>query len=88
MVILAVYKNKSLQSTTNFFLTSLAIADLLVAIIVMPIYALSETISKKTQKGFKYFMHDSFFIHLIGYFPFGFWVCNIWSSCDICLCTW
>jgi len=66
MVIMVVIKNKSLQSTTNYFLTSLAVADLLVAALVMPIQVLSET---------------------MGYFPFGFLMCNIWSSSDICLCT-
>jgi hypothetical protein len=66
MVIMVVIKNKNLQSTTNYFLTSLAVADLLVAALVMPIQVLSET---------------------MGYFPFGFLMCNIWSSSDICLCT-
>ena len=37
MVVLAVLKNKKLQNTTNYFLTSLALADMLVAILVMPL---------------------------------------------------
>lgn len=36
MVVLAVLKNRNLQNTTNYFLMSLAIADMLVAILVMP----------------------------------------------------
>jgi len=63
---MAVITNKNLQTTTNYFLTSLAVADLLVAAVVMPIQMLTET---------------------LGYFPFGFLMCNIWSSSDICLCT-
>ena len=36
LVILSVYKERSLQSATNYFIVSLAIADLLVATLVMP----------------------------------------------------
>lgn len=36
LVILSVYKEKSLQSVTNYFIVSLALADLLVACFVMP----------------------------------------------------
>lgn len=43
---MSVILNKNLQSTTNLFLMSLAAADFLVAVVVMPIYVLSETIGK------------------------------------------
>ncbi|XP_073982039.1 dopamine D2-like receptor [Rhodnius prolixus] len=36
LVILAVYRERSLQSATNYFIVSLALADLLVAVLVMP----------------------------------------------------
>lgn len=36
LVILAVYRERSLQSATNYFIVSLALADLLVAVVVMP----------------------------------------------------
>ncbi|KAG8194961.1 hypothetical protein JTE90_021422 [Oedothorax gibbosus] len=36
LVILSVYKEKNLQSATNYFIVSLAFADLLVAAVVMP----------------------------------------------------
>ncbi|XP_035214257.1 dopamine D2-like receptor, partial [Stegodyphus dumicola] len=36
LVILSVYKEKSLQTVTNYFIVSLAFADLLVAAVVMP----------------------------------------------------
>lgn len=42
IVVLAVYKNKNLQNTTNYFLMSLALADMLVAILVMPLSLWSE----------------------------------------------
>jgi hypothetical protein len=36
LVILAVYRERSLQSATNYYIISLALADLLVAVVVMP----------------------------------------------------
>ena len=36
LVILSVYRERSLQSVTNYFIVSLAVADLLVAGVVMP----------------------------------------------------
>ena len=46
-VILAVKREKSLQNSTNFFIVSLAVADLLVGLIVMPwgIFALVSIIT-------------------------------------------
>jgi hypothetical protein len=46
MVVLAVIKNKALQNTTNYFLMSLSIADFLVAVLVMPILVISETLGR------------------------------------------
>ena len=37
MVVLGVYRERSLQSATNYFIVSLAIADIMVAILVMPL---------------------------------------------------
>ena len=39
LVILSVAKERSLQNITNYFIVSLAVADLLVAGVVMPFYA-------------------------------------------------
>ena len=39
LVILSVGKERSLQNITNYFIVSLAVADLLVAGVVMPFYA-------------------------------------------------
>lgn len=36
LVILAVYRERTLQTVTNYFIVSLALADLLVAVVVMP----------------------------------------------------
>ena len=46
LVILSVAKEKSLQNITNYFIVSLAVADLCVAGVVMPFYAY--TMVKKT----------------------------------------
>ena len=46
LVILAVYRERALQSVTNYFIVSLALADLLVAVLVMPfaVYVLVSTL--------------------------------------------
>lgn len=36
LVILSVYRERTLQTVTNYFIVSLAVADLLVAVLVMP----------------------------------------------------
>lgn len=45
LVILSVYRERTLQSVTNYFIVSLAIADLLVAVFCMPfaVYVLVST---------------------------------------------
>ncbi|GJQ77495.1 hypothetical protein Trydic_g20886 [Trypoxylus dichotomus] len=50
LVILSVYRERTLQTVTNYFIVSLALADLLVAVVVMPfaVYVLvSENCSVK-----------------------------------------
>ena len=37
LVVLSVYRERSLQSVTNYFIVSLAVADIMVAILVMPL---------------------------------------------------
>lgn len=37
LVVLSVYREKTLQTVTNYFIVSLAIADIMVAILVMPL---------------------------------------------------
>ena len=56
-VILSVKREKSLQTSTNFLIVSLAVADLLVGLIVMPwgIFALVSILNKvKNTKDFQY----------------------------------
>jgi len=36
LVVLSVYREKTLQSVTNYFIVSLAVADIMVAVLVMP----------------------------------------------------
>lgn len=36
LVIMSVYRERTLQTVTNYFIVSLALADLLVAVVVMP----------------------------------------------------
>lgn len=45
LVILSVYRERTLQTVTNYFIVSLALADLLVAVVVMPfaVYVLVST---------------------------------------------
>lgn len=46
LVILSVYRERTLQTATNYFIVSLALADLLVAVVVMPfaVYVLVSTL--------------------------------------------
>jgi len=37
LVVMSVYRERSLQSVTNYFIVSLAVADIMVAILVMPL---------------------------------------------------
>ncbi|XP_023697837.1 dopamine receptor D4b [Paramormyrops kingsleyae] len=42
LVCLSVYTEKALKTTTNYFIVSLAVADLLLAILVLPLYVYAE----------------------------------------------
>uniref|UniRef100_A0A182RT34 G_PROTEIN_RECEP_F1_2 domain-containing protein n=1 Tax=Anopheles funestus TaxID=62324 RepID=A0A182RT34_ANOFN len=55
LVILAVCRERTLQTVTNYFIVSLAIADLLVAVVVMPfaVYVLSLSNIIRTQASFR-----------------------------------
>lgn len=45
LVVLSVYREKTLQTVTNYFIVSLAIADIMVAILVMPLAVYVEVIN-------------------------------------------
>ncbi|ROI37054.1 D(4) dopamine receptor [Anabarilius grahami] len=42
LVCLSVYKEKALKTTTNYFIVSLAVADLLLAVLVLPLFVYTE----------------------------------------------
>ncbi|XP_064455515.1 5-hydroxytryptamine receptor 2A-like [Ornithodoros turicata] len=66
LVVLAVWQQRRLQNVTNFFLVSLAVADLMVCLAVMPFGII-----------------DQFY----GYWPFGWVVCTVWTTCDVLGCS-
>lgn len=49
LVCLSVYSDRNLHTVTNYFIVSLAIADILVGILVMPLAVYVE-VSKKTDR--------------------------------------
>lgn len=42
LVCLSVYREKALKTTTNYFIVSLAAADLLLAVLVLPLFVYAE----------------------------------------------
>lgn len=42
LVCLSVYQEKALKTTTNYFIVSLAVADLLLAVLVLPLFVYAE----------------------------------------------
>lgn len=42
LVCISVYKEKALKTTTNYFIVSLAVADLLLAVLVLPLFIYAE----------------------------------------------
>ena len=54
LVILSVAREKSLQNITNYFIVSLAVADLCVAGVVMPFYAYTMVRKKPSYIMYRY----------------------------------
>ncbi len=51
LVCLSVYKEKTLRTVTNYFIVSLAVADIMVAVLVMPLAVYVEVRQRITQLG-------------------------------------
>lgn len=64
LVILSVYRERTLQTCTNYFIVSLALADLLVAIGAMPfaVYALVSYLCRFEYMGVGLFVISSLFV--------------------------
>ncbi|XP_039490745.1 5-hydroxytryptamine receptor 2B isoform X4 [Drosophila santomea] len=71
LVCVAVALDRKLQNVTNYFLFSLAIADLLVSLFVMPMGAIPAFLGKCSNS----------------YWPLGFTWCNIYVTCDVLACS-
>lgn len=51
LVCLSVLTEKALKTTTNYFIVSLAVADLMLAVLVLPLFVYSEVRSAQTHVG-------------------------------------
>lgn len=49
LVCLSVYLERALKTTTNYFIVSLAVADLMLAVLVLPLFVYSEVRSTTTS---------------------------------------
>lgn len=49
LVCLSVLTEKALKTTTNYFIVSLAVADLMLAVLVLPLFVYSEVRSAQTH---------------------------------------
>jgi hypothetical protein len=85
LVCLAIARERKLQNTTNYFLMSLAIADCLVAILVMPMGMISEVLGEFSKK--KIETSICLFSSLLGYFPLPHYACIIFATMDVLCCT-
>lgn len=95
LIIFAVFTTRRLRTVTNYFVTSLAVADWLVGTFVMPIAVVyhvrgMQWCGIRVQWYFFYFF-SLIYLHTFklssGVWTFGTLICNIWVSLDVCLCT-
>lgn len=66
LVIIAIGKDKNLKSFQNWFIASLAVSDILVGLLVMPLSLVNQ---------------------LLGYWPFGTVMCDLWLATDVLFST-
>lgn len=56
LVCLSVYMEKALKTTTNYFIVSLAFADLLLAVLVLPLFVYAEV---RVNQGHNEWVHQA-----------------------------
>lgn len=49
LVCVSVYAEKALKTTTNYFIVSLAVADLLLAVLVLPLFVYAEVRNRPAE---------------------------------------
>jgi hypothetical protein len=81
LVVAAVCSYRRLRSVTNYFVVSLAVADLTVAVLVMPYSALFELEDQAVESGIGSFIAGGWRRW------FGWIFCYFWISCDVTCCT-
>jgi len=55
LVVMSVYREKTLQSVTNYFIVSLAIADIMVAVLVMPLAVYVEVDRYQSPRSYRHY---------------------------------
>ena len=98
-VIAAIILERNLQSVANYLILSLAVADLLVAVLVMPIGAIYEVIQINDRKCYilntSYLSNEQITLYFNFLFVFkiskewmfGATLCDMWTTCDLLCCT-
>ena len=87
----AILLDRHLQSVANYLILSLAAADLLVAILVMPLGAVYEVIYHiihHVSKSYHISYHILMYVFQISKnWMFGPILCDMWTSSDVFCCT-
>lgn len=88
-VIAAIILERNLQNVANYLVASLAVADLLVACLVMPLGAVYEVSRTTTSHYNQQLTIKCFHFHfqISKGWILGPELCDIWTSCDVLCCT-